>query len=423
MKRKSIARRTYRAILAVCMISMIAMVATVLLVNEDLEDTMLKVEFAQERDFILMNKTGPDLLLWDTPELAVVFVPTDRPRPAVMPQIFRGLPDHYSGELELHGKTYLVNIEAIDTGVLYLAKNITHFEDRESLFQLALMVMTLVIVGFSLLLALLSSRRVVTPLKRLSDQISSVPVGPSMPHIPVDYVDQELYSIARTFNRFLDELESYVRREQSLLGLASHELRTPIAVMSGALDILELRDQLHDNDKATLQRLRKSCTEMKDNVEVLLKLARRPAELDVRETFDLVPMTSQIIDDLKISHQAGDRVALTADEACSVRTDPIMVRMLLRNLIQNALQHTTYDIQVRLSRGLIEIQDEGEGLTAEQQAILQGQKSFSPDGSPLSGLGLYIVTLMCERLGWTLSVVQADTRGTVVHVYPKEDGA
>src|SRR5690606_9245247 len=102
VKRKSISRRTYRAILAVSVVSMIVMVATVLLVNEDLEDTMLKVEFAQERDFVLMNKTDDEVLFWDTANLAIVFVPNGKARPAVMPQIFRGLPDHYSGELELY---------------------------------------------------------------------------------------------------------------------------------------------------------------------------------------------------------------------------------------------------------------------------------------------------------------------------------
>src|SRR5690606_5879190 len=180
-----------------------------------------------------------------------------------------------SAEIELAGQTYLARVETVETGVLYVAKNITHFEKREALFQIALLVMTLVIVAFSLLLAVLSSRRIVRPLKLLSERISGTPVGPAMPRMETDYLDAELHSIAMTFNRFLDELESYVQREQSLLRLASHELRTPIAVMSGALDILESRDQLNPNDRTTLGRIRKACDEMGDNVNILLQLARR----------------------------------------------------------------------------------------------------------------------------------------------------
>src|SRR5690606_14770328 len=182
------------------------------------------------------------------------------------------------------------------------------------------------------------------------------------------------------------------------------ELRTPIAVMSGALDVLEQRNQLHPNDQATLRRLRRSCDEMRDNVNILLKLARRESGDQTREKFDLRPAAQQVIDDLKISHQAGERVALIADEAFWVNSDPVMVHMLLRNLIQNAVQHSPGDIRVVIANGTIAIQDQGSGLSPDQQAILQGKRRIASDGSTISGLGLYIVTLMAERLNWTLEL-------------------
>src|SRR5690606_38091919 len=212
MKRKSISRRVYRAILTVSVVSIAVMVATVLLVNEDLEHTMLRTEFDQERDFILMNNVGDKTLVWDTPNLAVVFVPTGQPRPALLPKVFRGLPDRYSAEIDIEGETYLVSVDNVDTGLLYVAKNITHFENREALFSIALFIMTMAIIIFSLLLAVLRSRRIVRPLQLLSERISRIPVGANMTRMETDYPDAELHSIATTLNRFLDELESYVRR-------------------------------------------------------------------------------------------------------------------------------------------------------------------------------------------------------------------
>lgn len=418
MKRRSISRRVYHAILAVSVISMFAMVLTVLLVNEDLENTMLEVEFAQERDFILMHRPRNEVLVWDTHNMAVVFIPKGMPVPTNMPKLFLGLPDHYSDEVEIDDSTYLITVEPADQGMLYVAKNITHFEDRETLFQAALGIMTLVIIALSLLLAVLSSRRIVRPLRRLADQISRMPVGPSMPRMDTDYMDAELHSIVTTFNRFLDELESYVRREQSLLSLASHELRTPIAVMSGALDIVEQRGRLNENDQATLKRARESCNEMKDNVNSLLMLARRDPDGQTHETLDIAPLVQQLIDDLKISHDAGDRVTLASPAALWVDTDPTMLRMLLRNLIQNALQHTKGAIHVTVAPGLIEIEDQGSGLSSEQQTVLRGRKSLPSKGTHVSGLGLYIVTLMCERLGWPLTIVQTDFNGTRIRLEP-----
>ena len=417
MKLKSISRRVYRAILTVSVISVIAMVATVLLVNEDLEHTMLDVEFAQEREFILMNKTGDDVLVWDTHNLAVVFVPTGKQPPAVLPQVFQGLPSHdYSKEIERGDDTYLVTIETNATGTLYVAKSITHFEHREALFNIALIVIALIIIAISLLLAVVSSRRIVKPLRLLAGRISGIPVGPSMPRMATDYADAELHSIAITFNRFLSEMESYVRREQSLLSLASHELRTPVAVMSGALDILESRNQLNVNDKATLMRVRRACDEMRDNIDILLKLARGKQSGHVHEIFDVGLVARQVIEDLKVSHNAGQRISLDEQTPFKANTDPIMVRLLLRNLMQNALQHTASNIQVLLMQGQVEIVDQGLGLSADQQAILRGEKKIASDGSTLSGLGLYIVTLMAERLGWQLTILQTDENGTRVRL-------
>src|SRR5690606_35830820 len=420
MKPRSISRRVYRAILAVSVVATLSMVVTVLLVNEDLEHTMLDVEFAQERDFILMNHTGEEAFIWDTPELAVVFAPSDDVHPNVLPEVFQGLPQNSSAEIERGDETYLDAVESVSGGVLYIAKNIIHFEKREALFGLALIINAVVILAFSLLLAVFSSRRIVRPLKLLSERISRIPVGPNMPRMESDYSDVELHSIALTFNRFLDELESYVRREQSLLNLASHELRTPIAVMSGALEVMESRDQLSEKDRAALLRVRRSCDEMRDNVNILLKLARREAEGRANEVIEVSPVARQVISDLKFSLKGADRVNLNVVSELRVNADPAIVGMLLRNIIQNAVQHTKGEIDVMVSETSVEIEDSGTGLSADQQAILMRQKSLSNDGTALSGLGLYIVTLMAERLDWLLDITQTNENGTKIRLSPQQ---
>lgn len=419
MRSRSISQRVYRAILLISIINIVAMVGTVLIVNEDLEQTMLQVEFAQERDYIIMNHRGDDVLVWDTPSLAIVHIPNGKPRPSMLPAVFQGLPDaDYSAEIKVDKETYLVSIKHVENGLFYIAKSITHFEEREVLFNIALVVMAIVILALSLLLATVSTRRVVQPLRQLSERISKIPVGRNMPRLQKNYSETELQAIAATFNRFLDELESYVRREQSLLSLASHELRTPIAVMSGALDIIETRGQLRANDATTFNRLRRACDEMRDNIDVLLRLSRQESGAQHKEYLKLRPALQRVVDDLKATHETGDRVKLAVQSDLSVNADPTMVHMLLRNLIQNAVQHTSNDIQVRLSSDAIEIEDQGEGLDAAQQEILQGERRLASDGSTLSGLGLYIVTLMVERLDWQLEIARTDHNGTLIRITP-----
>jgi len=415
---KSIAKRIHRAIFTITLICIVVMVASTLLVNESLEDAMLQVEITEDQNFFLAHQKDSTPVVWATPNLVIAHLPKDAPLPADMPKVFAGLPTTYSGEIELGDRTFLVRVQPSKAGILYIAKNITHFEDRAAWFQIALSVVILAIVGLSLLLTVLVSRRIVRPLQSLSNQISGIPAGSSMSRISQDFDDQELHSIAETFNRFLDELESFVKREQSLLNLASHELRTPIAVISGAVDVLEQRNQLSESDRATVARIRSSCAEMGANVNMLLALARRDAAgLHDRQVLDMSQLVGSVLEDLGAGHDVLHRVTQETDARLQVHADATIVRMLLRNLIQNALQHTKQQIQVRIRADSVEIADWGTGLTADQRAVLSGGRQLGQDGSSLNGLGLYIVTLMCERLGWRLEVAQNSSSGTTICVH------
>src|SRR3546814_9560211 len=77
-----------------------------------------------------------------------------------MPSIFSGLSIPFSDEIERGDQTYLVRIQPSQAGILYIAKNITHFEDRAAWFQIALGLVILAIVALSLLLTILVSRRI-----------------------------------------------------------------------------------------------------------------------------------------------------------------------------------------------------------------------------------------------------------------------
>jgi len=137
---KSIARRIHRSIFVISVISVVVMVLTILIVNEDLEQTMLKVEFAEERDFFLSRNPGNKPVFRETASLTMVYLPTGSSIPENMPAIFQGLPDEFTGELTPGKQTFLVQIGATENGRLYISKDITHFEERENIFMVALSV-------------------------------------------------------------------------------------------------------------------------------------------------------------------------------------------------------------------------------------------------------------------------------------------
>lgn len=301
---------------------------------------------------------------------------------------------------------------------MYLARNITHFEQREWMFRMAMLVSLLLIAVLIVVLATLGAKRVVKPLQSLSDQIQAMQVGTQMRRLPSDWRDSELQAMAQSFNEFVGHLEAFVRREKSLLNLASHELRTPLAVVSGALDILAQRGNLSHDDQTTVARIRRATEEMQSNVDILLALARKDQGASVVATsVSLSTEVNRVLDDLAGSYPVRSRVELSAFAPGRVMADATMVRMLLRNLIQNALQHTHRRVFITVHANYFDVRDEGEGLSAHAQDVLAGRVSLGQERGAVHGLGLYLVTLMVERLGWTLQVVDASSQGTLLRVF------
>src|SRR5690606_39730458 len=120
-----------------------------------------------ERDFILEHTDLDAPLSWDTASLKAFYQPPDSSGLAEMPEIFRGLPFPFSGEIEINGSTFLMTLDEAKGGRLYIAKDISIFERRENLFQTFLLVLGVVVLVLGALLAHLTSRRLVTPLRQL----------------------------------------------------------------------------------------------------------------------------------------------------------------------------------------------------------------------------------------------------------------
>ena len=189
--------------------------------------------------------------------------------------------------------------------------------------------------------------------------------------------------------------------------------------MAGALDIIESRQQLNERDQITLGRVRQACNEMQMNVETILKLARKEEGTTQNEIFYLNDVLVQVKEDLSLSF-GSERVTLTLrQQKVKLLSDVFLSKMLVRNLLQNALQHTKGAVRIQLYDTYFDVEDEGVGLTEAQQAILQGQAK-EMGGS--HGFGLYIVTMVSERLGWSMEIERLEQAETLLSAGVSADG-
>lgn len=416
--RPSIKDHIFRQFFVLSLLTVVTLIGLVELMSDDLEENMVTLEAKIEKAHHL-PLTSNVAQTWNTATAQIAFIPKGVEPPSDLPSVFQGLPIPFSGEINLFDKEYWVDISTSPTGVFYIAKDTSLFEQREEVFLLGIIAIGLLFIVISFILTQLSVRRIIKPLTELTQEISNIDPYHRTMRISENYHDQELHSIATTFNSHLNTMAEYVKREQMLIGMASHELRTPIAVVSGALDILEERGTTSEKDKKTIARIRGATNEMNANIVAILMLARKQ-QTTVQLTQILLsqPLQSVVLERLSTHPKEQTRLSIIPSEIDHKLTSDItLIKMLLKNLIQNALEHTQGNVTLQQNKQGLLITDEGTGLP--QNVRLQLSKKIPlPNGyANESGLGLFIVTLICERLNWKIEVNKKIETGVGIQLY------
>jgi len=241
----------------------------------------------------------------------------------------------------------------------------------------------------------------------------------------------QLASLSLDHALLIEELERASRLKSEFVATMSHELRTPLNVILGYADLLA--DQqfgpVGPEQIDVLQRLERNARELLELINNTLDLSRlesdrlsvHVSETSLRELLEEVDVETHELR-YKPSVQFTWRVAADVPR---VRTDPLKLKMVLKNLIANALKFTDHGrvaVDVHGGDGVVSfaISDTGIGIAADALAII-----FEPfrqaDSSPTRrhggvGLGLYIVRRLLEMLGGSITVESRVGEGSTFQV-------
>lgn len=261
------------------------------------------------------------------------------------------------------------------------------------------------------------------PARDLAQKMASLdPEQPSQ-RLGVDYQQAELHDIAVQVNRHLDRVEQFIERERSLLDQASHEFRTPIAVISGAVDVLARQD-LPAQATGPLARIRGTIENLTETMSALLYLSREP-DVDARKETTRVDL---VLQELMQDHEhllafKTARFVLVECVSVSVDAPEAMLRIVIANLLRNAAENIqTGEIAVSLSRHRLRVVDSGQGFDSVQAARSYSKamrSSMKPGGG--RGLGLFLTKRICERFNWSLAISSNVDKGAVVDVFFERD--
>jgi len=241
----------------------------------------------------------------------------------------------------------------------------------------------------------------------------------------VDYVTKpfnapELLARVRThleLKHARQRLREMNDEKNEFLGVAAHDLRSPLTSVLGFADLVLGEPDLSSEGADCVGRIRDSAKHMLEMVQNLLDVnAIERGQMKPRlSPCDLTDLVRTVVEDFRAHAEAKQQMIKlnTKGDRIVVLADPTLVVQVLENLISNAVKYSPLEktIQVGLTatedKVRCEVQDEGPGLTPEDQQRLFGKfarLSAKPTGGePSVGLGLSIVKKMAESMGGQVS--------------------
>lgn len=242
-----------------------------------------------------------------------------------------------------------------------------------------------------------------------------------------------LYLLAARVGVLLEHEEvrrrrSDTRAREELVGVISHELKTPVAVIQAYLELLQRRAEREEraSDLEVLGHVSVQTTRMLAMIEELLDVQRIDAGVLRLETssFDLADLASRTAAALQLT--TGDhRIAVETPASLAITADARRVEEVLTNLLQNAIKYSpaggtiTVRVEQQEADALIEVIDQGIGIAPEEQARIfdrfyraRGAGERLHQGHHGLGLGLYIARELVERHGGRIGVRSSPSRGS-----------
>ncbi len=271
------------------------------------------------------------------------------------------------------------------------------------------------------------ARRALLPVSTISRLAAGISGGNDLhARLGLDLPVDELGELAATFDGMLERIEAAFERQRRFAGDAAHELRTPLALMRGRIDLARDRPRTSEDDAATLDGLDSDLGRLGAVVGALLALARSEAgRLTIeREPFDLGITVGRIADQYAAAAHAAGVTLYAETTPTPFLGDEDLVVQLLVNLVDNALRHTdaggSVTIGCRAGVGdiLLWVADTGIGIDRAHLARVFDRFYRVDAGrarqSGGAGLGLALCRAIAEAHGGAIELDSMTGHGTHV---------
>jgi two-component system osmolarity sensor histidine kinase EnvZ len=267
---------------------------------------------------------------------------------------------------------------------------------------------------FAILAAMWLARRTVAPLDRFAVAAASLGRGETPGLLP-ETGPRELAALAERFNHLARQIRELLDARTTLLAGLSHDLRTPLARMRLALEMLQRRPE-----PKWIERLENDVVEMNQLVGDMLDLARGLGQ----EELEAVDIAETLEDLASLAEEGGAKISCNADHLI-VNAPARALRRVLANLVENAVHHgrgTPLELRAqRCDAELhVEVLDGGPGIPDDQlEAVFRPFHRVDVSRNPATGgtgLGLAIVRQLAQANGWRVVLENRPQGGLAARV-------
>lgn len=400
---------------ALVLISIFLLAFILILAFEERNENLIEQIVNQQLEHSMsLWQREPELASPNTPHMQLYHLVQGKSVPALPPYLVNLAAGHheiFDGDVEYH-----VSVRDDASGRFILAYDVRASEEQYRFLVFMTIFISILVTLLTLFAVYLLAKRLTRHLETLAERIDQTQGGYAQVGM-----ERELLVVAQALDAHEARQAAQLERESAFSANLSHELRTPLSSIRSDAELVAEMPGLPLAAQRRAERIIATTDRMASLATSLLVLARAQPPAS-SQPVALAATLLEIWESLLPAHadkngqNSASNLVLDVPEQATVDADQNLLRLVLRNLLDNALRHAT-DTRVRceLKGNILSVQDSGQGFLPEALPYVF-DRYYHTGSNTGFGIGLALVKHIADASGWQVSASNIESGGGEVNI-------
>lgn len=295
--------------------------------------------------------------------------------------------------------------------LIHTAEGTDTLEQYEPVIKIVLATVAVIVTVIGSILGIFLAGKIAKPAQELVTKIRGI--DPDQPEFEPLGRNDEFGEISAAFSSTIDQINQVVEREKQFSAYASHELRTPVAVIKSSLSLWDACskqpvERTGEIKERIVARIDMANQQMEDVIQTFLLLGKQSVAWKEVAVFRLDDLLRELLLKYQRLNQGKDiSLKMVFIEPVELEKNRSAVSLVLSNALRNAFDYSASEIQVSLHKGRLVIANDIDQLRVEQAEHF--------------GFGLKIVNDLCDLLGWRCHCDHSSPESFVIEIQLSDD--